>query len=58
MLWSGICSVTIDLESSAHFYTQTLGLKEVKRTADSVELRGKGTIDFFSSCRKKSIQAE
>lgn len=39
--------VTSDLESSAHFYTQTLGLKEVERAVDYVELRGKGTNSYL-----------
>ena len=43
MILSAIGLVTSDLESSAHFYTQTLGLKEGERTAEYVELRGKGT---------------
>ena len=43
----GIGLATSDLESSAHFYTQTLGLKEVERAVDYVELRGKGTNSYL-----------
>lgn len=43
---SGIYLVADDLEDSVNFYTQTLGLKEIERTPDTVALQGKD----ISSC--------